>query len=186
MGIDNSHRLQVRINDDGPHELHAPALQVLGNGIRQLRADLACLINHLPFCPVPEIAVKAPPLLIVVTDVKGIPGVGIVLAATILSEIGDISRFSSADKLLAYAGLDPTVRQSGEFESSQNRMSKRGSPYLHRAIWLASTSAVQYDPMFQTYYEKEKLKGLHYMNVSGVHVLYCEGRCPLDERFTCQ
>lgn len=101
------------------------------------------------------------------TQLTSIPGVGIVLAATILSEIGDISRFSSADKLLAYAGLDPTVRQSGEFKSSQNRMSKRGSPYLRRAIWLASTSAVQFDPMFQAYYEKKRSEGLHYMNVIG-------------------
>ena len=96
-----------------------------------------------------------------------IPGVGTVLAATILSEIGDITRFSSADKLLAYAGLDPSVKQSGEFKSNQNRMSKRGLPYLRRAIWLASTVAVHRDPMFQTYYEKKISEGLHYMNVIG-------------------
>lgn len=96
-----------------------------------------------------------------------IPGVGTVLAATILSEIGDITRFSSADKLLAYAGLDPSVKQSGEFKSNQNRMSKRGSPYLRRAIWLASTVAVHRDPMFQTYYEKKISEGLHYMNAIG-------------------
>lgn len=100
-------------------------------------------------------------------QLTSIPGVGVVLAATILSEIGDISRFSSTDKLLAYAGLDPTVRQSGEFKSSQNRMSKRGSPYLRRAIWMASTSAVQFDPMFRAYYEKKRSEGLHYMNVIG-------------------
>ena len=98
---------------------------------------------------------------------NSIPGVGTVLAATILSEIGDITRFSSADKLLAYAGLDPSVKQSGEFKSNQNRMSKRGSPYLRRAIWLASTVAVHRDPMFQTYYEKKISEGLHYMNVIG-------------------
>lgn len=44
------------------------------------------------------------------TPLTSIPGVGAVLAATILSEIGDISRFSSADKLLAFAGLDPSVK----------------------------------------------------------------------------
>ena len=87
-----------------------------------------------------------------------IPGVGTVLAATILSEIGDITRFSSADKLLAYAGLDPSVKQSGEFKSNQNRMSKRGSPYLRRAIWLASTVAVHRDPMFQTLLRKENIR----------------------------
>ena len=101
------------------------------------------------------------------TQLTSIPGVGTVLAATILSEIGDISRFSSADKLLAFAGLDPSVKQSGEFKSNQNRMSKRGSPYLRRAIWLASTVAVQCDPMFGAYYEKKMSEGLHYMNVVG-------------------
>lgn len=101
------------------------------------------------------------------TQLTSIPGVGIVLAATILNEIGDTSRFSSANKLLAYAVLDPTVRQSGEFKSSQNRMSKRGSPYLRRTIWLASTSAVQFDSMFRAYYEKKRSEGLHYMNVIG-------------------
>lgn len=101
------------------------------------------------------------------SHLTSIPGVGTVLAAAILSEIGDISRFSSADKLLAYAGLDPSVKQSGEFKSSQNRMSKRGSPYLRRAIWLASTVAVQCDPMFRAYYEKKRSEGLHYMNVIG-------------------
>lgn len=101
------------------------------------------------------------------SQLMSIPGVGTVLAATILSEIGDISRFSSADKLLAYAGLDPSVKQSGEFKSNQNRMSKRGSPYLRRAIWLASTVAVQCDPMFRAYYEKKMSEGLHYINVIG-------------------
>ena len=101
------------------------------------------------------------------SHLTSIPGVGTVLAATILSEIGDISRFSSADKLLAFAGLDPSVKQSGEFKSNQNRMSKRGSPYLRRAIWLASTVAVQCDPMFGAYYEKKMSEGLHYMNVIG-------------------
>ena len=101
------------------------------------------------------------------TQLTSIPGVGTVLAATILSEIGDISRFSSADKLLAFAGLDPSVKQSGEFKSNQNRMSKRGSPYLRRAIWLASTVAVQCDPMFGAYYEKKMSEGLHYMNLVG-------------------
>ena len=101
------------------------------------------------------------------SHLTSIPGVGTVLAATILSEIGDISRFSSADKLLAFAGLDPSVKQSGEFTSNQNRMSKRGSPYLRRAIWLASTVAVQCDPMFRTYYEKKMSEGLHYMTVIG-------------------
>ena len=43
-------------------------------------------------------------------------------------------------------GIDPTMRQSGEYNGVRNRMSKRGSPYLRHAIWLATSSAVLHDP----------------------------------------
>ena len=64
-----------------------------------------------------------------------IPGIGMIAAATILAEIGDINRFKSSSALVAFAGIDPTVRQSGEFSSTHNHMSKRGSPYLRHAIF---------------------------------------------------
>ena len=101
------------------------------------------------------------------TMLTTIPGIGPILAATILSEIGDISRFSSADKLAAYIGVDPSVNQSGEFVGTYAHMSKRGSPYLRRAVWMASVVAVQHDPMFQAYYEKKAAEGLRYMNIIG-------------------
>ena len=63
-----------------------------------------------------------------------IPGIGIIGAATILAEIGDISRFKNSSALVAFAGIDPTVRQSGEFNSTHNHMSKRGSPYLRIVV----------------------------------------------------
>lgn len=98
---------------------------------------------------------------------QSIPGVGPTLGAVILSEIGDVTRFASASKLLGYAGMDPSVRQSGEFTGTRNRMSKRGSPYLRRAIWMATSTAVHYDPMFRAYYEKKLSEGLHHMNAIG-------------------
>ena len=101
------------------------------------------------------------------TTLTTIPGIGAILAATILSEIGDISRFSSADKLAAYIGVDPTVNQSGEFVGIHVHMSKRGSPYLRRAVWMASVGAVQRDPMFKAYYEKKAAEGLRYMSIIG-------------------
>jgi hypothetical protein len=101
------------------------------------------------------------------SQLMSIPGIGPVLSATILSEIGDISRFPSVDKLLGYAGLDPSVKQSGQFKSDRNCMSKRGSPYLRRAIWQASTTAVQCDPMFRAYYEKKCSEGRTRMNAIG-------------------
>ena len=101
------------------------------------------------------------------STLPSITGIGPVLGAVILSEIRDISCFASADKLAAYAGLNPKVKQSGETKSSAVHMSKRGSPYLRRAIWRASAIAVQYDPMFKAYYEKKAAEGLRYMNIIG-------------------
>lgn len=72
------------------------------------------------------------------SKITQIPGIGPVLGAVILSEIGDINRFSSSKKLVAFAGIDPSIKQSGNFLSSENHMSKRGSPYLRRALWIAS------------------------------------------------
>lgn len=89
------------------------------------------------------------------------------MGAIIFSEIRDISCFASADKLAAYAGIDPRVRQSGETKLGGVHMSKRGSPYLRRAIWMASTIAVQHDPMFRAYYEKKASEGMKYMQIIG-------------------
>lgn len=101
------------------------------------------------------------------STITSIPGIGPLLGATIISEIGDVSRFSSADKLAAYIGVDPSVNQSGEYTSQHVHMSKRGSPYLRRAVWLASTVAIRKDPMFRAYYEKKAAEGLKYMNIIG-------------------
>ena len=59
-----------------------------------------------------------------------IPGIGYINRGMILSEIGDIHRFPCPNKLLAYAGLDPSVYQSGNFQAKKTRMSKRGSKVL--------------------------------------------------------
>ena len=96
-----------------------------------------------------------------------VTGVGPVLAACILSEIGDISRFNSAEKLAAYAGVDPTMRQSGEYNGIRNRMSKRGSPYLRYAIWIASTVASIHDPAIHAYYLKKRAEGKPHMTTIG-------------------
>lgn len=101
------------------------------------------------------------------SPITSITGISTVLGATILSEMGDVSRFSSSDKLAAFAGVDPTVKQSGNFVGVKNHMSKRGTPYLRRAFWLASTSAAHYDPMFHAYYEKKAAEGMRYMTIMG-------------------
>lgn len=88
-----------------------------------------------------------------------VPGVGKVLAAVILSEIGDIHRFSAPEKLVAFAGIDPSLRQSGQFVGNQSHMSKRGSPYLRRAVWLASSVATIHNPVMKAFYQKKRDEG---------------------------
>ena len=101
------------------------------------------------------------------TTIETIPGIGSVLGAIIVSEIGDINRFSHASKLVAYAGIDPTVKQSGEFNATKNRMSKRGTPYLRRALWTASIVAAFNDPNLHEYYLKKKNEGKHHGTIIG-------------------
>ena len=96
-----------------------------------------------------------------------IPGIGIIGAATILAEIGDISRFKSSSALVAFAGIDPTVRQSGEFSSTHNHMSKRGSPYLRHAIFLAATTCSFHNSPLNAYYKKKREQGKHHLTATG-------------------
>ena len=96
-----------------------------------------------------------------------IPGIGMIAAATILAEIGDINRFKSSSALVAFAGIDPTVRQSGEFSSTHNHMSKRGSPYLRHAIFLAATTCSFHISPLNAYYKKKRDQGNHHLTATG-------------------
>ncbi|MFR1408965.1 MAG: IS110 family transposase [Agathobacter rectalis] len=96
-----------------------------------------------------------------------IPGIGMIGAATILAEIGDISRFKNSSSLIAFAGIDPTVRQSGEFNSTHNHMSKRGSPYLRHAIFLAATTCSFHNSPLNAYYKKKRDQGKHHLTATG-------------------
>lgn len=98
-----------------------------------------------------------------------IPGIGAITACTIMGEIGDISNFRRADSLVAYAGINPMVYQSGKYEAKGLSMSKKGSSYLRNAIILVSRLIIQYDEKFKTYYEKKRAEGKSY-NVAIGHV----------------
>ena len=96
-----------------------------------------------------------------------IPGVGPVTGAAILAEIGDINRFESSDKLVAYAGIDATVYQTGQFEAAETHMSKRGSPYLRHALWQAASMAVLYEPDLKAFYQSKRDQGKHHGTAIG-------------------
>lgn len=96
-----------------------------------------------------------------------IPGIGYTLGAIILSEISDINRFSESCKLLAFAGLDPSVIQSGEFNATHTKISKRGSSSLRYALVKASSLIIHYNNTFNTYYTTKMSSGKQYNVVLG-------------------
>ena len=91
-----------------------------------------------------------------------VPGVGINLAPVILAEIGDINNFDKPNKLIAFAGTDPSENQSGNKLSSNDKTSKRGSPYLRHAIYTASLVAISNEPELRAYYDKKISEGKHH------------------------
>lgn len=91
-----------------------------------------------------------------------VPGIGIKLAPTILAEIGDINNFDKPSKLIAFAGVDPSENQSGNKLSTNNKLSKRGSPYLRHAIYTASLVAISNDQKLRAYYDKKINEGKHH------------------------
>ena len=95
-----------------------------------------------------------------------IPGMGPITAATILAEIGSCSWFKTSKQLTAFAGLDPRVRQSGKFCGSRSKMSKRGSPYLRRVLFLLAMASIRRKPnkqpvnvILQNYYQNKVSNG---------------------------
>lgn len=88
-----------------------------------------------------------------------ITGISNVTACVVLGEIGSIKRFERPEQLVAFAGLDASVHQSGDFNGSKTRLSKRGSPYLRRAIWQAAFVASFHDPALSVHYQKLRNRG---------------------------
>ena len=87
-----------------------------------------------------------------------IPGLGEISAAMILSEFGDISLFSNPNKMLAYAGLEPSVIQSGTLQSN-GKMVKHGSGHLRYSIMNSAMIILRYSPTFYDYYLKKRSEG---------------------------
>ena len=101
-----------------------------------------------------------------------IPGIGYINGGMILGEIGDITRFTKSSKLLAFAGLDPSVYQSGNFQAKHTRMSKRGSRTLRYALMNAAHNVVKNNQTFKEYYEQTKSDGRSHYNTLG----HCAGK----------
>ncbi len=131
------------------------------------QVELRCLLGHIDLleAQVSLVDEHLAGLLAAIPDgqyLLSIKGIGTALGAVILGEIGDISRFPSPEKLVAYAGLDPSVYRTGQFVAEEVHLSKRGSPYLRRAIWLAAGVVRQHNPDLQAVYERKIAQGKHH------------------------
>lgn len=98
-----------------------------------------------------------------------IPGISYMSAAMIHSEVGDFSKFSSPEKILAFAGMEPSIYQSGQYTSTHAKMVKRGSKYLRYALYTAAKNVGNWDDKFRTFLQKKLSEGKHY-NVAISHV----------------
>lgn len=91
-----------------------------------------------------------------------IPGIGPYIAASIIGEVQDMSRFPKAKHLIAYAGLDTKIRQSGKALNSTGKLTKRGSSYLRRSLFIGANIARQHDVQFKALYDKKRAEGRTY------------------------
>ena len=111
-------------------------------------------------------------------NITTIPGVSTTTGAQIAAEIGDVRRFKNAASIVKYAGLNSGVDESGKFSAEGVPITKHGSPYLRRSLWLAANRARQCDPRLKAYYDKLRRKGKpHRVAVTAVarklcHIVY--------------
>jgi len=128
-------------------------------GTEEIQKQLQEVINHLREVNKTIVEQATEDRSLEEEYIDSIPGFAIKLSAVIHHEIGDINRFHDAKALVAFTGLDPRIKQSGNLLNTTGRITKRGSPYLRAALFLAANVARQYDKDLAEYYTKKKNEG---------------------------
>ena len=149
-------------NQDKALQLKELAKQSIGLDNPAIELQIQCLIKQLRLYQkqIKDIDLAIMTLMeLLNSPILTIPGVGYTLGAMIISEIGDIKRFSNPSKLLAFAGLDPVVKQSGDFQASSMKISKRGSTYLRYAIHRVTFLIIYNNETFHNYYISKRAQG---------------------------
>lgn len=125
------------------------------------------------------------------TPIETIPGISKITGSQIIAEIGEINNFASPKQLVAYAGLDPRIQQSGNYELQNGRMNKKGSKYLRQALFQAAQCLYRHDDYFAQRYKKLRDKGKHhYVCVNAIarkllHIIWAmeKRKVPYDPAF---
>lgn len=163
-GLTNLLRANSRgkYSQDKALQLKSLAKESIGLDNPAIELQIQCLIKQLRLYQhqIKDIDLSIMTLMeLINSPILTIPGVGYTLGAMIISEIGDIKRFSNPSKLLAFAGLDPIVKQSGNFQSDSMKISKRGSTYLRYAIYRVAFIIIYNNETFHNYYIDKRSQG---------------------------
>ena len=151
-----------RYTYDDASKLKELAKNSVGLDNPAIELQIKCLITQLRLYQkqIKDIDLSIMTLMeILNSPILTIPGVGYTLGSMIISEIGDIKRFSNPSKLLAFAGLDPATKQSGNFQADHMKISKRGSTYLRYAIYRVAFLIIYNNETFRNYYLAKRAQG---------------------------
>ena len=143
-------------------QLKALAKDSIGLDNPAIELQIQCLIKQLRLYQkqISDIDISIMTIMeIINSPILTIPGIGYTLGAMIISEIDDIKKFSNPSKLLAFAGLDPVVKQSGNFQAEHMKISKRGSTYLRYAIYRVAFLIIYNNETFHNYYFDKRSQG---------------------------
>lgn len=93
------------------------------------------------------------------SSITSIPGISIISGTSILAELGDISKYSNAGKLIKFAGVNPYISESGEFSADKTVITKKGSKYLRSTLYKVIIPVIRYNPVFYKYYHLKRNQG---------------------------
>lgn len=96
------------------------------------------------------------------TILTSVDGIGKSTSSSFIAEVGDIEKFESSKQLIAFAGTDPSVKQSGTSIHSNGKITKRGNTHLRRTIWLMAVCVIRCNPYFKAYFQKKRNEGMKY------------------------
>ena len=155
-----------RAKDFEPLSISSPAnvslIEVNINMVRTLQKSISNIEDTISKLIEDDKKHDMPVLALTLELLCSIPGIGPMTAATILAEVGDFSSFQKPNELVAYFGIDPSVKQSGKFEGSKNKMSKRGSRFLRRVLYTSALANIRKNrngelnnPVLYEYYQKK-------------------------------
>jgi transposase len=112
---------------------------------QQLEADITALADQLP------------------GYILTLPGADPIKAVSLFGETDPVETFRSPKQLVAFAGLDPTVFQTGEYDAPKRRISKRGSPFLRRTLWAMAMRSLQQEGDLHDYWLRRRRDGTHHL-----------------------